>query len=111
MLTISQSAAEQIKLSSEKTDSQDLKLRIAAKVAVDEGIEYGMGFDIQKDDDILIQAAGVEVIVAPHCAEHLNGAHLDFVEIEDKSFNFIVQNPNDPNFKPPKETGDAETSK
>jgi iron-sulfur cluster assembly protein len=101
MITISNSAAEQIKLSSEKTDSVDLKLRIAAKVAVDESIEYGLGFDTQKEDDILVQASGVEVIIAPDCTEHLNGAHLDFVEIEANNFNFIVQNPNDPNYKPP----------
>ena len=111
MLTISQTAADQIKLSIEKTDSQDLKLRIAAKVAVDESIEYGMGFDEQKDDDILVAVTGVEIIVAPHCAEYLNGAHLDFVAIEGDSFNFIFQNPNDPNFKAPKEPDETPTPK
>lgn len=103
MITISDSAAKQIKVSAEKTESADLKLRVAAKVAVDESIEYGLGFDEQKQDDILVQAAGVEVIIAPDCTEHLNGAHLDFVEIEPNNFNFIVQNPNDPNYKPPKD--------
>ena len=111
MITISPSAADQIKVSAEKTDSADLKLRIAAKVAVDESIEYGMGFDEKKDDDITAESSGIEILIAPDCAEHLNGAHLDFIEIEPDNFNFIFQNPNDPNYKPPKEDGEAEPSK
>jgi len=103
MLTISDKAAEQIKLSAQQTQSEALKLRIAAKVAVDESIEYGMGFDEEKEGDIKVEAGGVEVLIAPSSAELLNGAHLDFVEIEPQTYNFIFQNPNDPNYKPPKE--------
>jgi len=103
MLTISDKAAEQIKMSAVQTQSEELKLRIAAKIAVDESIEYGMGFDEEKEGDIKVQIGDIEILVAPSSAELLNGAHLDFVEIEPNNFNFIFQNPNDPNFKPPKE--------
>ena len=103
MLTISDKAAEQIQLSAKQTNSEQLKLRIAAKVAVDESIEYGMGFDEEKEGDIIINLTGIEILIAPSSAELLNGAHLDFVEIEPEKFNFIFQNPNDPNYKPPKE--------
>ena len=103
MLTISDSAVEQIKVSAKQTQSELLKLRIAAKVAVDESIEYGMGFDEEKEGDIKVQVGDIEVLIAPSSAELLNGAHLDFVEIEPQNFNFIFQNPNDPNYKPPKE--------
>jgi len=103
MLTISDTAIAQIKQSAAQTQSEHLKLRIAAKVAVDESIEYGMGFDEEKDGDLKVQVADLEVLVAPSSAELLNGAHLDFVEIEPQNFNFIFQNPNDPNYKPPKE--------
>jgi len=103
MLTISDSAIKQIKHSALQTQSEQLKLRIAAKVAVDESIEYGMGFDEEKEGDIKITVGDIEVLIAPSSAELLHGAHLDFVEIEPQNFNFIFQNPNDPNFKPPKE--------
>lgn len=102
MLTISETAAEQIKLSAQQTNSEQMKLRIAAKVAVDESIEYGMGFDEEKEGDIKVNISGIDILVAPSSAELLNGAHLDFVEIEPEQFNFIFQNPNDPNYKPPK---------
>ena len=104
MITISTAAAEQIRRSQVETQNENLKLRIAAKVAAeDESIEYGMGFDEQKEDDIVVSCEGVDVIIAPSNAEFLHGAHMDFVEIEPGQFSFIFLNPNDPNYKPPTE--------
>lgn len=103
MITISPSAVEHIQFSANESDAKNLKLRIAAKVAVDESIEYGMGFDEQKDDDIIVSVGGVEVLIDTTSSEHLNGAHLDFVEIESGQFSYIFLNPNDPNYKPPSE--------
>ena len=80
-----------------------MPLRIAAKVAVDESIEYGLGFDEEKEGDLKFTIEGITVIIAPASAEFLHGAHLDFVEIEPGNSNFIFQNPNDPNYKPPKD--------
>lgn len=102
MITMSPEAAEQIRLSAEKTGSESMALRIAAKVAVDESIEYGLGFDEKHEDDLSFNIQGIDIIVAKSSAEFLHGAHLDFVEIEPGNFNFIFQNPNDPNYKPPK---------
>jgi iron-sulfur cluster assembly protein len=103
MITISPSAAEQIRFSAKQTNSEDLPLRIAAQVAVDESIEYGLGFDEEKEGDMKFTIEGIDIVIAPACAEFLQGAHLDFVELEPGNSNFIFQNPNDPNYKPPKE--------
>lgn len=103
MITISKSAAEQIKKSAEQTESAGMSLRIAAQVKVDESIDYGMGFDEAGESDIHVNCEGIDIIIAPESAEHLLGAHLDFVEIEPGNFNFIFQNPNDPSYKPPTE--------
>lgn len=103
MITMSPEAAQQIRLSAEKTGSESMVLRIAAKVAVDESIEYGLGFDEKREDDISFNVQGIDMAIAKDSAEFLNGAHLDFVEIEPGNFNFIFQNPNDPNYKPPAE--------
>ena len=108
MITISVSAAEQIKKSAEQSESSDMRLRIAAKIKDDESLDYGMGFDEAKEGDAHVTSEGVEIIIAPSSAEHLNGAHLDFVEIEPGNFSFIFQNPNDPSYKPPKEGNDVE---
>jgi len=107
MITISPAAAKQVKLSETESKSNGLKLRIAAKIVPeDESIEYGMGFDEQQDDDIVVSSENVDIIIRPADAEHLNGAHMDFVEVAPDQFNFIFLNPNDPNYKPPTE-GDA----
>lgn len=103
MITISPRAAEQIRFSAEQSQSQDLPLRIAAKVSVDESIEYGLGFDQPKEEDLKFTIEGIEIIIAPEHAELLHGAHLDFVEMEPGQPNFIFLNPNDPHYKPPKE--------
>jgi len=104
MITISPAAAKQVKLSETETKSQGLKLRIAAKVvAEDESIEYGMGFDQQQDDDIVVSAEDVDIIVRPSDVELLTGVHMDYVEVAPDQFNFIFLNPNDPNYKPPTE--------
>ncbi|MDH5325074.1 MAG: iron-sulfur cluster assembly accessory protein [Gammaproteobacteria bacterium] len=103
MITISPEAAAQIRLSAERTASESLPMRIAAKVAVDESIEYGLGFDEKNDDDLSFTVEGINIIIAKSSAELLHGAHLHFVDLEDGTQNFIFQNPNDPNYKPPKE--------
>ncbi len=103
MITLSPAAAEQIRHSAKQTESEGMALRIAAVVALDESIEYGMGFDEKKEGDLEFTIEGVKILVAPTSAEFLHSAHLDFVEIEGGEYNFIFQNPNDPNYKPPKE--------
>jgi iron-sulfur cluster assembly protein len=103
MITLSPSAAEQIRLSAKQSNAEGMALRIAAKVAVDESIEYGLGFDEEKEGDLKFNIEGIDILIAPSSAEFLHGAHLDFVELEPGNANFIFQNPNDPNYKPPKE--------
>ena len=103
MITISPRAAEQIRYSAKQSHAEGLPLRIAAQVAVDESIEYGLGFDEGKEGDMTFTIEGIDIVIAPACAEFLQGAHLDFVEVEPGNTNFIFQNPNDPNYKPPKE--------
>lgn len=103
MITISPTAAEQIRASAKQTESEGMPLRIAAKIAVDESLEYGMGFDEEKEGDAKFNSEGIDFVVAPSSVDLLHGAYLDFVEIEPGNFNFIFQNPNDPSYKPPKD--------
>ena len=108
MITISPRAADQIRFSAKQSNAENMALRIAAKVAVDESIEYGLGFDDEKEGDLKFTVEGINILIAPSCAEYLNGAHLDFVELEPGNANFIFENPNDPNYKPPKDDDEQE---
>lgn len=103
MITVSPAAAEQIRKSAEETDSEGLCLRVAARVTPDEALDYGMGFDDPRDDDLRNTSEGIDIVVAPSSADLLHGTHIDYVQLETGEYNFIFQNPNDPAQKPIKE--------
>jgi iron-sulfur cluster assembly protein len=96
MITITPEAARQIRLSAETTNSQGMHLRIAARREDDGTYVYGMGFDEMDDDDTLLAANGINVLVASALKDFFLGATLDFVELSPGESQFIFINPNDP---------------
>lgn len=96
MINLTPSAAEQIiHASSELDDPQELpSLRLAAKVE-DGEIVYGMGFDEERESDVVHQVAGVTLLISPRSQELLKGTTLDFVEFQPGEFKFIFVNPNE----------------
>jgi len=102
MFTISPTAAEQILRAAETQNAEDEDgvpmvpmLRLAAKRDDDGEIAYGMGFDEERDDDIILESAGVTLLISPHSESLLKGASLDFVELKPGEFQFVFMNPND----------------
>jgi iron-sulfur cluster assembly protein len=95
MITITPSAAEQIRVATQQSNADELFLRLAARRETDGSIEYGMGFDDMGPTDELITSEGVDVVIASSCADLLKGATLDYVEYQPGEFRFIFQNPND----------------
>lgn len=103
MITVTEQAAKQIKLSAKQGKAEGMPLRIAATKNEDDSIHYGMGFDDSKEDDISITSSDVEIIVSPVSAELLKDTVLDFVELEPGKHQFIFMNPNDPSYTAPQE--------
>lgn len=103
IITFSATAIAQIKTSLEESEHGKMALRIAASMDTDETVNYGMGFDETKEDDVQFTFEDVNFLVSPDCVELLNGAHVDYVEIEEEQHHFIFLNPNDPNYKAPKD--------
>jgi iron-sulfur cluster assembly protein len=103
MITVSPAAAEQIRKSAKQNNSEGMCLRVAARVTPDEALDYGLGFDEEREGDLKNTSEGIDIIVAPNSADLVHGMHIDFVELETGEQNFIFQNPNDPAHKPPKE--------
>ncbi|MEI6733971.1 MAG: hypothetical protein WCK94_08345 [Comamonadaceae bacterium] len=89
MFTLSGAAARQIQQSASASPEQELTLRVAAKLDVDGSIQYGMGFDDAKDDDIQLEFEGVQVVIGPEFHELLLDTLLDYVELQPGEFNFI----------------------
>jgi iron-sulfur cluster assembly protein len=89
MFTLTPAAAEQIvQAASEQDDNSGL--RIAAKIDDEDGeMVYGMGFDAQRDDDLVLDGNGVPILISPHSKDLLDNTTLDFVEVQPGEFQFV----------------------
>ena len=65
MITVTPQAAEQIRQAAQQSEAAELALRIAAKRLADGSIDYGMGFDEEREDDLRVESEGVAVLVSP----------------------------------------------
>ncbi len=101
MFTLTEAAQKQVSISSERGGSVGDPLRLAAKRKEDGSIDYLMGFDQAQEDDIRVQSGDVEVVFAPEYLSLLEGATMDYVEIESGEYRFIFLNPNDETYIPP----------
>ncbi|GAB1393839.1 hypothetical protein MASR1M60_20030 [Rhodocyclaceae bacterium] len=98
MFTLTAAAAAQIHQAAagqSEFPDESPTLRIAAKIE-DGEIVYGMGFDEERENDIVLETEGITLLIAPRSQPLLEGALLDFVELQPGEFQFIFVNPNDP---------------
>ena len=100
MITVTPSAAQQIRVAATQSDSDEMGLRIAARRAADGTIDYAMGFDEARGDDLVLNSEGIALVVSPRERELLDGMTLDYVELEAGDFRFIFINPNEPGPRP-----------
>ena len=105
VITVTAQAAAQILASAQQSGGANPCLRLAARLDAGGAIEYGMGFDDKTDDDVLVAAGEVSILVSPGSVELLTGATLDYVEINPGEPRFIFINPNDPSHKAPGPVG------
>lgn len=95
MLKVTAEAAKQIQKAAVQSGADELALRVAAKRDPQGSVEYGMGFDVERANDIQVISEGVTVLISHHSKELLIGTVLDFVELNPGDFQFIFVNPND----------------
>lgn len=92
MFQVTSTAAEQIRNAAEAQDD-DPTLRVAAKIDDDGQLVYGMGFDEERENDVVIQCEGVTLLISPRSHELLDEATLDFIELRPGEFQFVFINP------------------
>ena len=93
MFTVTPAAAEQILRAAEQQGDDQPKLRVAAKLGEQGDLLYGMGFDDEREEDVVLDCDGVAVLIAPPSLTLLEDATLDFVEINEGEYQFIFVNP------------------
>lgn len=94
MVTVTPNAAKQIlEYAASSSDLNGMALRIAARLGADGSVEYAMGFDSQRDNDMQITSEGVNLLVNESYSPLLNGVTLDFDQVNGEP-SFIFINPN-----------------
>ncbi|HAV14594.1 MAG TPA: iron-sulfur cluster insertion protein ErpA [Opitutae bacterium] len=93
MITLTDSAVQQIrKLAAEKAADGQL-LRIFVEAGGCSGFEYGMSFDDVKSEDQQLESNGVSFLVDETSFEYLDGCEVDFDDgLSGKGFD--IRNPN-----------------
>lgn len=96
MIKLTSLAARQVAQAAQQGGMENMALRIATRREANGSLQYGMGFDTERDNDLQVLSEGVTLLVSPHSQELLNGTVLDYVELTPGDFRFIFINPNDP---------------
>ena len=89
MFKLTSAAARQIQQTASSSGAMEMALRIAAKVDADGSMQYGMGFDDPREQDMKLELSGVAVVIAGESQELLVDTALDFVELSPGEFSFI----------------------
>lgn len=89
MLNLTEIAAEQVRQAAAQSATDDMGLRVAARVNDEGMIEFGLGFDEIDESDIVIDAHGVKVLVAPSSQSLLTDITLDFSEVAPGEMSFV----------------------
>jgi len=67
-------------------------LRVAVKHDEKDGeLVYGMGFDEEREDDLIVDSVGVAILISPLSQPLLENTTLDFTEVEPGEFQFIFR--------------------
>lgn len=67
-------------------------LRVAAKLDEKDGEPiYGMGFDDEREDDLVLECSGVAVLISPRSRPLLDHTTLDFSEVHPGEFQFVFR--------------------
>lgn len=107
MLKVTEAAVEQIRTAALQGRAVGMALRVAARLADDGSIEYGMGFDDTHEDDAPIEFDGLTVVVAATSRPLLQGTTLDWVELEPGQRRFIFVPPDAAPDAAPEQAADA----
>ena len=93
MVSLSEQAVTKIRSLQKEISGEDKLLRIFVEPGGCSGLEYGMSFDLRKDEDELLESEGVSFLMDPTSLSYLSGSVVDFDDgLNGKGFE--IRNPN-----------------
>jgi iron-sulfur cluster assembly protein len=94
MITITESAATQLKTMLAQEETPNLFLRVGVKPGGCSGFSYGLGFDDeQQSEDKEFSQQGLRVVVDAESSKYLYGVVIDYKQSE-MGGGFVIDNPN-----------------
>ncbi|HJH28751.1 MAG TPA: iron-sulfur cluster assembly accessory protein [Methanosarcinaceae archaeon] len=94
MVTITETAAVELKSLLESEEKHDHSLRIFIAGMGCSGIQYGLALDNEsKDDDVTVSSNDVNIVMSKDISEALNDAKVDYIDTTDGK-GFVIDNPN-----------------
>jgi iron-sulfur cluster assembly accessory protein len=94
VIALTDNAAVKVKDLIAQEGNEELMLRVAVRPGGCSGFSYEMFFDTdQAGDDLIVDYAGVKVVVDPSSAQLLSGATLDYSDGL-QGAGFAIDNPN-----------------
>lgn len=92
-ITVSDAATKKVRHLIEEEENLELKLRVFVTGGGCSGFQYGFSFDEkQKENDMLIEKDGVQVLVDHLSFQYLMGSEIDYTEGLQGS-RFLINNP------------------
>ena len=94
LVDITPSAAERLEAVLKEQDAEGSLLRIMVTPGPHGGVQYMLGVEqAPADDDVVIDAANIKVLVDAESAPLVDGAEIDYVDGLMRS-GFVISNPN-----------------
>jgi len=89
MISLTKEAAEQIRVAQKDAGAENMALRIAARVNDAGMLEFGMGFDEERESDDIVDSWGVSLLINAHSAPMLDDVTIDFSEVSPGESRFV----------------------
>ncbi len=89
MFTLTPDAATELLAAATRSQAAGMALRVAARQIADGTLEYGLGFDEQREDDAVVEVGGLRVLVGAPSQPLLDETVLDYVEVAPSHFDFV----------------------
>jgi iron-sulfur cluster assembly protein len=95
MFDITSAAIAELRAAAMRSQAEGMALRIAARELADGTVEYGMGFDDEREHDESADFQGLTVLLGARSRPYLAGKLLDYAEVAPGRLDFVFMAQND----------------
>ncbi|HOL36448.1 MAG TPA: hypothetical protein PLZ50_07320 [Rubrivivax sp.] len=91
MFSITPRALAELQAAVARSEAHGMALRIAARERADGSIQFGMGFDEERENDQAVRLQELTVLLGASSRPHLLRTVLDCIEVERGRYDFVFR--------------------